>query len=164
MRKNLLLAALLLSSTFTFAQKTEEDFIGTHKITFTEDKTTATSFVIFSEDKDAYVKNLTVFFGRPVQNSSGTLVWENIAVEGLGKVSRIKVFDGLMTHDTQNKSACFVPFTNTEDKQKKLAALQDNQERELRIEFTDAAGKSIVKTGEQEALSKQFLAGFIKKG
>jgi hypothetical protein len=165
MKKTSLLALLLLLSTFSFAQK-EEDTIDIYisKVTFTETKATLTSFMVFLADKDAYVTNLIQLIGNPVENSSGRLLWKNISVDGLGQVPQVKLFDGLFTHDSLNKSACFVPFTDAEDKQRKLASLQSNQIRQMRIQFVDNNGDCIIHTDEQAALSKKFLSGALKKG
>jgi hypothetical protein len=165
MKRKSLLPLLLLLSTLAFAQKEEYPIdIDIHKVTFTETKATLTTFMIFNVDKDAYVTNLIRLIGDPVQNSSGRLLWENIPVDGLGQVPRIKLFDGLFTHDSLTRSACFVPFTDAADKQRKLASLQSNQIRQMRIEFVDKNGDCIIHTDEQAALSKKFLSAALKKG
>jgi hypothetical protein len=165
MKKTPLLALLLLLSTFAFAQKEEHlEDIYVSKVTFTGTKATLTTFMVFNADKDGYVTSLTQLIGNPVQNSSGTLLWENIPVDGLGQVPRVKLFDGLFTHDSLTRSACFVPFTDAEDKQRKLADIQSNQVRQMRIQFVDKNGDCIIHNDEQAALSRKFLAGALKKG
>lgn len=166
MKKTSLLALLLLLSTFAFAQKEEHlEDIYVSKVTFTETKATLTTFMVFNADKDGYVTNLTQLIGKPVKNDSGVLLWENVMVDGLGKVPQVKLFDGLFSRDTLNKSACFVPFTDAEDKQRKLAALQSNyQIRQMRIQFVDKKGNCIIHTDEQAQLSRKFLAGALKEG
>jgi hypothetical protein len=165
MKKTSLLALLLLLSTFAFAQKEEYLVdIGISKVTFTETKATLTTFMIFNTDKDGYEANLIQLIGNPVQNSSGMLLWKNIRVDGLGQVPQVKLFDGLLTHDTMNRSSCFVPFTDAEDKQRKLASLQSNQIRQMRIVFVDNNGDCIIHNDEQAAVSKRFLSGALKKG
>lgn len=163
MKKTSLFALLLLLNVFAFAQE-EAFFIGINKVTFTESKATLTSFMIFNTDKDAYASSLTALLGQPAQNSAGVLLWENVPVDGLGKVPKVKLLDGLMTHDTQSKTSCFIPFKDAEDKQKKLAGLQDNQERQMQIEFIDNKGNCMIHTSAQEEASKKFLTGIVKKG
>jgi hypothetical protein len=164
MKKTTLFTVLLLLSTFVFGQENDGPTrIGMNKMTFTENKGSLTSFMIFGKDKDVYITNLIQLIGQPLRNDSGTLLWENVTIDGLGKVSRIRLYDGLLTNDARKGYACFYPFKSAEDKQEKLAGQQSNQVREVQIQFLDKEGNCIIHTNEQVELSKKFLARAIKK-
>ncbi|RYF80896.1 MAG: hypothetical protein EOO03_17030 [Chitinophagaceae bacterium] len=162
MKKTTLFALLLLLSTFSFAQN--KDLIRVSQVTFTETKATLTSFDILSKDKEDYISNLTQKIGTPVSNTSGSLFWDNITVEGLGNVPRVRLYDGLMTHNTAEKSSCFVPFKDAKDKQLKLAAIKPNQERQMKVEFVDKEGNCIIRNDEQAQVSRKFLSAALLKG
>lgn len=155
MKKLILLLLLAFQAVSLFAQKEEGKlFIGTSKL---YESDTPRTFLIFGVDRDSYQKDFLKVAGKPSSNTTGIMQWNNVAVAGLSDHTQVKLTDGIMTTDKINKNACFIAFTNPEDKRKKLAMLQPNQERYMEISFLNTQGDNIVHTPAAEEISRDFL-------
>lgn len=157
MKKMSLLFVLLASCFFVHAQKGKIRIGHHHQY---HEKDTSRNFVVLGEDRDAYIQSLIKAWGAPSKHTVGNMVWENVAIEGLGTVPMVKLTDGIMTRNIKERSACFVPFKNSEDKQQKLATIKENELRNLNIEFCDSEGNAIIRSAENERISQAVLNSF----
>lgn len=160
MTKTLLIALMLLCGIVVSAQQ-ERLYIGTNQLFYETD--TMRTFSVFGIDNDVCKNQISDHLGKPASNTAGTITWKNVTINDLGKGLTVTIKDGIHTSDRKNKSACWVLFTSEEDKQKKMAALdEDTQVRKMQIEITDAQGNNIVNSNKEEEISKTFLASIFK--
>lgn len=146
---------LALQAISLLAQDKEGDlFIGTSML-FESD--TPRTFLILGIDQDQYQDRFLEVVGKPASSTTGVMSWHNVAIAGLPVHIHVRLTDGIMTHDKVNKTACFVPFTDQEDKKKKLAQIQPNQERHMEISILDNKDRNIIRSPQTEDISKAFL-------
>lgn len=154
------LFSLLLLGTLSFAQNRE--YLISNAIPYFANQDTTWSFSILGPEKQQFLDNFTDFAGVPAANSTGIIQWNNMTIEGIGSGLCLKIKDGILTHNTETRSACFVPFKNEKDKQEKLAGLQENQERMMELEMKNSKGLNFEKDDKEKA-SMDFLTRIYKK-
>lgn len=118
----------------------------------------ASCFYFLLKTDNANVLNKLVHsLGTPQSNTSGTMEWHDMSIDGVGEHLTVVITDGLFTHDTASRTACFVPFKSAEEKETFLRLIRPNQERESRIVIEDKAGNTLTGNGVAEYKAQAFL-------
>ncbi len=152
MKKSLLFLLLFILHIAAFAQ---------HKPRITVSQLhyatgTTTMFGIPEMDKDLCIKKLINFLGTLAVNTCREHNREHLNLEGLDTDAKLQVRDGVTTRNIKNKSECWSAFDNEADKQRRLADLNTEQQRDMSIVITDQNGKDIVNSKEEEEAVKVF--------
>lgn len=158
MKKALLFPLLFIMTTAAFAQ--HKPIIVTGREQYHNQDTTRT-FGVLEMDKDLCIKKLINALGNPDKNTTGQINWNKVDIKGLGHSLQLRIKDGIMTHDPQSKSACWLLFSSEADKQQKLTALTGDQRRDMDMEITDQSGNNIINSNEKELAAKKFLSGLL---
>lgn len=118
----------------------------------------ASCFYFLLKTDNANVLNKLVHsLGTPQSNTGGTMEWHNMSIDGVGEHLNIVITDGLFTHDTASRTACFVPFKSAGEKETLLKLIRPNQERESRIKIEDKSGNTLTSNGVTEYKAQAFF-------
>lgn len=128
------------------------------------DNDTVFYFSLHTDDVDEALLKINGM-GRVLQSDFlGSYEIHGVEIPEIGTFLVLKISDGIMTDDLENKSACWAPFANESEKNNSIASLTSgspNAYRYTKLEVVDAQGNFVLTSSQQYAIAKQFLLSLL---
>jgi hypothetical protein len=114
-------------------------------------------FNVNPPDQGETLQKLYASLGKPAADNGGEIQWNDITIEGVGSGLTILVIDGIFTRDAATRRACFVTFKSRTEKQILLQNINENQERNMKVQIKNSKGEDFQKDGKTEIKLRNFL-------
>jgi len=114
-------------------------------------------FSLLLEDNDKAFVKLTEIYGKPVKESAGKIVWENVSIEGIDFPVNVEIIDGFVS--TPVKITTYKTFGTYEQKNEILSNLKEYESRLTKLTVLDESNANFIKTPELE----QIIYNYLKK-
>ena len=125
---------------------------------------TTYQFTITGKNLDEELSKLKTNLGKPLTESEGEIIWNNINIPNIGDDLQLKMVDGLLT--TKGNTAKFKPFKYTKNKNKskycQLKCLDENKNRQLCFTVLDKDNNNIIANEAMKMSVNEYLENIVK--
>ncbi|GEM_PF-6597407 len=112
-------------------------------------------FSLLLEDNDKSFVKLTEIYGKPIKESAGKIIWENVSIEGIDFPVNVDIIDGFVS--TPHEITTYKTFGTYEQKKEILSNLKEYESRYTKLTVLDANNVNFVKTPELEMIIYNYL-------